>query len=278
MEYRGIRPNLVCYNTVIHCCAVCGDAERAILWYQRLQNEGLKGRKITFSYLLSACVKAGRKDLAAETFRLMALNGLPADHRDYAKLEELHDGQQYFSSTSLACDIDGYQQWETSAQKYGIVSGAFNGGSDAVARDSPSETTTVYAETSEAIGVSTEAWSTSHRAYPSATDDGLSKYMESLERSRSCSEDEPSLTGRQHVKVSNKISVPNIEHIARSSDELGEAKVSPNELISCLKSLTSLEPTDFRDEPDSARESTNGPNPSEVACVPLAWLNGGAEL
>jgi pentatricopeptide repeat protein len=86
MVRRGITPNLVCFNTVLHACAHSGDAGRALHWLEKISAAGVEPNKITFNSMVDAYAKAGDAALAELWLRHMIGKGFHPDSITYATL------------------------------------------------------------------------------------------------------------------------------------------------------------------------------------------------
>jgi len=86
MIRRGITPNLVCFNTVLHACAHNGDSARAMKWLQRTKAAGISLNKISYNSMIDTYAKAGDNEVAECWLQQMVSNGFHPDHITYVTL------------------------------------------------------------------------------------------------------------------------------------------------------------------------------------------------
>jgi len=86
MIRRGVVPNLVCFNTVLHACAHNGDHVRAMKWLQKILNAGIVPNKITYNSMIDAHAKAGDVASAELWLQQMVAKGFHPDQITYVTL------------------------------------------------------------------------------------------------------------------------------------------------------------------------------------------------
>jgi len=107
---RGITPNLVCFNTVLHACAHKGDHIRALKWLQRTQVAGIALNKITYNSMIDTYAKASMPAMAEHWLHQMVAKGFHPDHITYVTLLRActHTGQEMDARWTYGAIVKAY--------------------------------------------------------------------------------------------------------------------------------------------------------------------------
>jgi len=88
IQKRGIKPNLVTFNSMLSAAGRTDNPALAFSLFRRMASDGIKPDKFSFGALIDGCAKAGMVDKALEVSQAMEDGGIPKDQTTYATLME----------------------------------------------------------------------------------------------------------------------------------------------------------------------------------------------
>lgn len=105
MQQGQPKPDLVTYNTFLRYYGRRADFKAMGSTLQRLASDGLMGDTFTFTTILSALLKAGRKDAEELTFKLMQKQNITLDVGFYSAIIDYQVRQQHPKHLQSALNI-----------------------------------------------------------------------------------------------------------------------------------------------------------------------------
>jgi len=97
----ALLPNVICYNSVIHACAIEGNVERAKHWLQEMKANGVQPTVHSFSTIINLLTRSGELHAATVWLKLLRDSGLELDIMCYNMLFRAYGASNYEYAEAL---------------------------------------------------------------------------------------------------------------------------------------------------------------------------------